>query len=78
MQLRLKTLFLQNGVMSRANAMRCYVKCSSSSLAAPDGSCQGKMLMMDELSTNLGDRTILEDSHYAHTAIRSGYQQAFV
>lgn len=64
--------------MSRADAMRCYVTCSSSSLAAADCSSQGKALMMDELSVGLGDRTILEDSHYAHTAIRSGYQQAFV
>ena len=64
--------------MSRADAMRCYITCSSSSLAAPDGSSQGKALMMDELSASLGDRSVLEDSHYAHTAIRSGYQQAFV
>ena len=64
--------------MSCADAMRCYVKCSSSSLAAPDSSCQGKILMMDELSAGLGDRTTLEDSHYAHTAIRSRYQQAYV
>ena len=64
--------------MSRADAMKCYVKCSSSSLAVPDGSIQGKVLMMDELSLGLGDRTTLEDSHYAQTAIRAAYQQAFL
>lgn len=72
-----KNMCLQSGVMSRADAMRCYVQCSSSSLAVPDGAIQGKVLMMDELSLGLGDRTTLEDSHYAQTAIRSGYQQAF-
>lgn len=73
-----RVVCLQNGVMSCADAMRCYVKCSSSSLAVANGSAQGKVLMMDELSLGLGDRTTLEDSHYAQTAIRSGYQQAFV
>ena len=69
---------LQNGVMSRADAIRCYVKCSSSSLAASDSSCQGKVLMMNELSARLGDRTMLEDSHYAYTPIRSAHHQAYV
>lgn len=64
--------------MSRTDAMRCYVRCSSSSLTAPDSTIQGKVLMMDELSASLEDRTVLEDCHYAYTAIRSGYQQSFV
>ena len=36
------------------------------------------MLMMNELAADLDDRSLLEDSHYAYTAIRSAYHQAFV
>lgn len=66
--------------MSRADAMRCFVKCSSSALqmSAAQGSCPGRMLMMNELAADVNDRSLLEESHYAYTTIRSAYHQAFV
>ncbi len=69
----------QNGVMSRTDAMRCFVKCGSSALqmSVAAGSCPGRLMMMNELAADLNDRSLLEESHYAYTAIRSAYHQAF-
>jgi len=51
---------------------------SALQLSAAQGSCHGRMLMMNELAAELDDRSILEESHYAYTAIQSAYHQAFV
>ena len=69
---------IQDSIWTPVEAMRCYVRCSSSALqlSAPQG--PGRMLMMDQLAADMQDRAMLEESHYAYTGIRTAYHQAFV
>ena len=59
--------------------MRCFVKCSSSALqsAKASGLFRERLLMMDVVAADVHDRQLLEESHFAYTAIRSAYRQAY-